>query len=237
MNKISKQIRLLTILQSGRHYTIDDLTKMLGAARRTVFRYLRELKEAEIPCYYDREKHYYTMAPGFFQTPTNLSDKEALGFLLLVKARNQVHLPLEDLALRAALKIESNLATETKWYCASALRIISVIADPRVKMRLSDTIFLQLLEAALERQQVKIRYYLPYAGQKNITTDLSPCHFVFSGHMWYVIGKSSFHKRICTFKVSRIMELVALAEYFTEDKEFDVREYLGKAWKVAPEPA
>jgi proteasome accessory factor B len=165
----------------------------------------------------------------------NLSGQEALSLLLLAfKLRGHIHLPFKNSALLAALKIENNLSNEMRQYCNAALRYISIKAGPQVTVDLLDKQFTQLLEAILEKRIVNIRYYLPYQ-RKSTVTDLNPYHLRHSDRTWYVIGKSIFHKRVCTFKLNQIKELNTLDKCFTEDKEFDINDYLDRAWSMTPE--
>ncbi len=119
-------------------------------------------------------------------------------------------------------------------YCNAALRYISIKASPQVTVDLLDKQFTQLLKAILEKRIVNIRYYLP-CEHKSIVTDLSPYHLRYDDHAWWVIGKSTFHKRVCAFKSNRIKELNMLDILFIEDKEFDINDYLDRAWSMTPE--
>jgi len=56
-----------------------------------------------------------------------------------------------------------------------------------------------------------------------------------SDRAWYVLGKSSLHKGVCTFKLNQITELRILDKCFIKDVKFDVSEYIGRAWSMAPE--
>ena len=228
-------VKILIALQSGQRYTIDDLIKMFSLSRRTVYRDLKDLQEAGVSCHYDQEARCYKVEPEFFLPASNLSAQEALSLLLLVyKARNHINIPFKDSALRAALKIENNLPVKIKRYCNNVLRNISIKANPQVGTDLLDKIFAQLQEAVLKKRIVKIRYYLP---QKNeaIVTNLSPFHLMLNDYCWHVIGKSSLHKGVRTFKLNQIKKLNTLDKCFVEDNNFDVHEYLGQAWSMVPE--
>jgi len=228
-------MQVLIILQSGQHYTIDDLAKMSGVSRRTVFRDLKDLQKAGVPCHYDKKDRCYTIHPEFFLPAPDLSTQEALAlFLLVYKARDHLHFPFKNSALRAALKIESNLPTKIKRYCANALRHISIKTDPPARTHLLDKMFAQLLDTVLKKRIVNIRYYLP-REQSNIVTNLSPFRLTHNDRTWHVIGNSSLHKGVRTFKLNQIKELNVLDKCFIDDKKFDVNEYLGRAWSMIPE--
>lgn len=234
-SRFGRMVQIVAALQSGQNNRVDDLVKMCKLSRRTIFRDLKELKEIGISYHYDAKTGTYSTGPGFFLPPVNLNREEALGLLLLVyKARNCIHLPFKDSVLRAALKIENNLPGEIRQYCNTVLRNISIKAIPQARIDLLDKIFAQLQQAVLKKQVVNIHYYLP-REQKSIVTNLSPYHLMHNDHAWYVLGKSSLHKRVHAFALNQIKELNTLDKCFVEDRKFDVNDYLGRAWSMAPE--
>lgn len=234
-SRISRVIQLMTALQSGQFYTVDDLAKMVGMSRRMVFRDLKELRKVGIPYHFDNKAHSYVIDPEYFLPAPNLSAQEALGLLLLVyKARNHIHFPFKDLALRAALKIENNLSKEIKQYCNVALQNISIKADPQERLDLIEQTFAQLLKAILRKRIVNICYYSPF-DRKNIVTDFRPCHLMYNDHTWYVLGKTSIDKGVLAFKLGQIKELEILDKCFIKDEEFNLSEHLGRAWSMIPE--
>ena len=234
-SRVSRLVQILTTLQSGQRYAVDDLAEMLGLSRRMIFRDLKDLQKAGVPCHYDKKTCHYTIDPEVFLPASDLSAQEALALLLLAyKVGSHIHLPFKDSALRAALKIENNLPGKIKRYCNTALRNISIRTEPQVNIDLFDKLFAQLQDAILRKKVVKISYYLP-CEQKNIIIDLSPYHLMYINYSWYVFGKSSFHKEVRAFKLSRIKQLDILDKCFVEDEKFDVHEYLGRAWSMTPE--
>ena len=83
-SRVSRMIQILMALQSGQLYAADDLAKMLGLSRRMLFRDLKDLQKAGVPCHYDKRTHHYTLDPKFFLPAPGLSTQEALALLLLV---------------------------------------------------------------------------------------------------------------------------------------------------------
>jgi len=234
-SRFTRVLGMLTTLQSGQHCRINNLAEKFGLSRRTLYRDLKELRDIGVPCHYDKKNHCYKMDPDFFLPAPSLSAQEALGLLLLVyKARNHINIPFKNSALIAAIKIESNLPTRVKRYCNSALQNISIKNHPQIRADLLDKIFEKLTKAILNKRVVNIHYYLPHE-QKDMVTNLSPYHLMYNDHAWYVLGKSSLHRRIRTFKLNLIRELSTLDKCFIEDKKFDVHEHIGRAWSMIPE--
>jgi len=234
-SRISRVVQILTTLQSAKGYCAGDLAKIFGTSRRTIFRDLKELQAVGVPYRYDAKTGSYTIDPEFFLPPIDLNLQEALSLLLLVrKARGQIQLPFKNSALLAALKIENNLPVKIKQYCNTALRNISTKVGPQAPMNLLDKTFAQLQKAIARKRKVNIFYHSLFEG-KAIGLELSPYHLLYNQRAWYVLGRSSLHKSIRTFKLNRIRELGILDKCFLDGEDFDLADYLGRAWSMIPE--
>lgn len=67
-DRIERLLKLIQSLQSGRAQAVDDLAKLTGVSRRTIFRDLDLLTRAGIPYTFDRANKRYlterTTIPG-----------------------------------------------------------------------------------------------------------------------------------------------------------------------------
>ena len=234
-NRTGRIIQLLTALQSRRGYAISELTEILGKSRRTVYRDLKELEGAGLPCRFDTRCHCYTLDLQSPLPTLALSKDEAFGLLLLLReASHNIRLPFAYPAQLLSLKIENCLRREVRQFCDASFRFISISPAPKAKMDLLDKIFAQVLEAIQVKRALAIHCYLP-AEQRSVTTDLNPYYLVYSAHTWHTIGESSFHKATHTFELNNITQLSPLDRYFVEDEKFDLREYFGYAWSLLRE--
>jgi len=234
-SRVSRVVRILTTLQTGKPCTVDDLAKMFGMSRRTIFRDLKELQAINVPYHYDTKTGGYTIDPEFFLPPINLNLQEALSLLLLVhKTSDQIQLPFKNSALLATLKIENNLPAKIKQYCHTALRNISTRVGAQAPMNLLDKTFAQLQNAMAKKRKVNIRYHSLFEGEV-INIELCPYHLMYNHRAWYVIGLSSIHKSVRTFKLNRIRELKISDKCFLDDGDFDLADFLNRAWSMIPE--
>jgi len=234
-SRVSRVVQILTAMQSGRRYSADNLTTLLGISRRTVFRDLQELKSIGVPYHYDIKSRTYIIDPEFFLPPLDLNLQEALSLCLLIhKARGHLPLPFANSALLAALKIENNLPPKIKKYCSSALRNVSIQQDKYAPMNALDKTFSQLVEAILKKRKVNLLYHSLFEN-KQIATELSPYHLMYNKRAWYVLGESRLHKSVRTFKLNRIRGLTTLNKCIIDGDKFDLSEYLGRAWAMIPE--
>ncbi|MFH1371138.1 MAG: WYL domain-containing protein [Planctomycetota bacterium] len=246
-SRVSRVIQILTTLQTGRKYSAAELSRMFGVSRRTLFRDLKELQDIGIrpqctplhpgPTSADEQRRY-TLAHEQFLPPVNLNLQEALGLLLLVhKMRGQIQLPFKNAALLAAMKIESNLPPRVRHYCEYALAKISTKASPQAPAPKSpglDNTFSSLQSAIAQRRKVRIRYDSLFDGG-TIDCDLAPYHLFYNQRAWYVVGHSSVHKNIRTFKLNRIQNASMLEDQFEDGDSFDLADYIGRAWSMIPE--
>lgn len=237
-SKLNRLMRILTTLQSGKGCTVDDLSRMLGASRRTIFRDLKVLHDVGVPHRYDTKTGYYTISPEYFLPPADLELREALSLLLLAeKVSEQIQLPFRREALQAALKIENNLPVGIRQRCSSILKNISTRTDIQASIRHSgrfDNIFVQLQEAIANKRIVNVCYRLLFDGSV-VNLKLCPYHLLYNNGTWHVLGRSSLNKKIRTFELNHIDELKMTTESFLIEDDFDVSEYLGRAWSTMPE--
>lgn len=235
VSRINRIVQILTTLQAGHSYSVDNLAKLVGVSRRTVFRDLKELQAIGVPYRFNAKTGGYGIDPEFFLPPIDLNLPEAMSLLMLVhKARNHLPMPFKNSALLAGLKVENNLPAKIRQYCNATLQNISIRPEAYSPMDSLDRVFSQLQEAIRKNRKVSLAYHSLYEG-KDIATTLSPYHLMYNNRAWYVIGESSLHKSIRTFNLNRIRELEVLDRCFLNGKKFDLYEYLGRAWSMIPE--
>ena len=237
-SRISRIIQLLTTMQAGKSYAVEDLSKMFGTSRRTIFRDLKELQAIGVPYRFDSDAGGYVIDPEFFLPPVDLDLKEALSLLLLVhKVRGEIQLPFSRSAMLAALKIENNLPPNIRRYCNIALKNISAVVGAQAPVESSgglDAVFARLQNAITRRRMVNIRYN-SLAERKIIDLELWPYHLFYNQRAWYVLGRSSLHKSTRTFKLNRIKSIQTTDKCFIGGEDFNAQEYFGRAWSMIPE--
>jgi len=233
--RIGRVVKILTTLQSAKGYDVTELAKMFGTSRRTIFRDLKELQAIGVPYHYDSKAGNYSIDPKFFLPPLDLNLQEALSLLLLIhKAGTQIQLPFGNSALLAGLKIENNLPAKIRQYCSTTLKNISASVSPQASMKQFDLTFAQLQKAIAKKRKVSLKYYSLFE-RRLIELELCPYHLLYNRRAWYVLGQSSMHNSIRTFKLSRIKNLETLDKCFVDEGDFDLFDYFGRAWSMIPE--
>jgi len=235
VNRTSRIVQLLTVLQSRHQHTSDDLATALGTSKRTVFRDLKSLQEAGIKYRFNQRSGRYIAESDFILPPLALTAEEAFALLLLAyKGRNHINFPLRKAALMAGLKIENNLHPQIRNYCAGALRHVTLQSYPRSAKDKFDIIFSQLQKAIMNKRTIDIHCYC-LKEHKEIDMKFNPYHLLYCRHTWYLLGNLCSDEQIKALKLSYIKQVRILDRNFIEEPQFNLRDYLGRAWSMLPE--
>lgn len=205
-------------------------------SRRTIFRDLETLREAGVPLQFDAESDRYTIPSTFFLPPTNLTPSEALSIIALAsQLGTDSRLPFYGPARQAALKIESSLPEALREEIQAATRSIHIHSAPVNPLTDKAEFYQQILESISTRRVLRMKYG-SLTEWETISTKLRPYQLLFNGRTWFVIGRSSIHREVRTFNLSRIESLKQLREKYAVPKSFNLDKYLGNAWNMIPGP-
>jgi proteasome accessory factor B len=135
------------------------------------------------------------------------------------------------------LKIENNLPAGIRKYCSNVLQHVWTRTNSQAFIRQStrfDRIFAKLQEAIAKKRKVSLKYRLPLEDQV-INVEFCPYHLLYENGTWHVLGRSNQHKGVHAFEMNHIKELQPTGKCFVDDEDFDVSEYLRRAWSTIPE--
>lgn len=83
MSGIANALTIINLLYNRRRVTIDEFIEVLGVSKRTIYRYLNKISEANIPVYFDRYLDGYTVLNREYKGFLNLHNTD---YILLVIA-------------------------------------------------------------------------------------------------------------------------------------------------------
>lgn len=234
--KIQRLLKLLQLLQGGRPQNVNSMSDACGVSRRTIFRDLETLRAAGVPLAFDSNGQRFHIPETYFLAPTSLSSEEALSVMVLChELGDGTGLPYYSSARRAATKLENSLPEHMKRQLREISSSVEIKLNPVHQPEEAQSAYQSLVDASGHRQNVRIKYRSIFDGDV-IQTKLSPYKLLFSRHSWYVIGRSSIHRAVRTFKVNRIEHIETLDEPFEIPQNFQVDRFLRNAWHMIPEP-
>lgn len=234
-NRVERLLRLIQCLQSGRAATVDELARSAEVSRRTVFRDLDVLARAGLAYDFDRATKRYHACRAALLPPVTLAHAEALAILLATRA--VMHGPLlwdRNAAASAAMKIESMMPTLIRDHCGPLMDRTEFRPAPASDPASVDGAVMTIQSAMVRRVRVRIRYDSQNEGEV-VETTLCPYRLAFIHRAWYVIGYSTRHESVRTFKLSRMIRLTLTNQAFRESDEFSLDSYFGNAWMMIPD--
>jgi predicted DNA-binding transcriptional regulator YafY len=234
IQRITRLLKLLQMLQSGSGRNADGLAADCEVSRRTVFRDLEALKAAGVPIAYDSGVDRYSVPSTYFLPPINFTAAEAMSLLALSSEMGRSdRLPFYEPAQAAALKLADSLPGTLRKELRTLTRAIRIRPTPVNRLAGKRNIYEQLVAARAARRVVRIEYDSLTEGE-HIITKLRPYCLHFYQHSWYAIGRSSLHRGVRTFNLSRVASLKMLPERFSMPAHFSVERYLQNAWAMIP---
>ncbi len=235
VSRVYRLLRMVTMLQGNRSYTVAELAAEMEISRRTVFRDLNLLEMAHIPYYFDAASGGYRINQHFFLPPINLTLSEALAILTMTgNLRGVKKLPLLSHGAKAAMKVESALPPPLRQHVGSVAENLSVHLGPLSRHEGLDAVFDDLTQAIVHRNVCQL-VYISFAERKQIVATVHPLRMMFAGRAWYIIAHSVKHREQRTFKLGRIRKLTVTDRTFEPPKNLDLGRPFGNAWGMIPE--
>ncbi len=235
--RLHRLLQLMQWLQSGRAFNADALADRLQVSRRTVFRDLQTLNEAGVRVLFDEAREGYFL-PSPWKLPIEpLTLPEALSLLLICQeiGRADGGMPFHNAAQSAALKISRALPATLQEFAQEAVRGMTIRLDPVNPLAGSAEHYETLLDAWIQRRQVRLEYESA-SERKRIATLFCPYRLVFSRRSWYAIGRSSIDRAIRMYNIGRIVSVQLLDGTYKIPVRFNLERYLGDAWHLIREP-
>ena len=88
------------------------------------------------------------------------------------------------------------------------------------------------LQRAIVRREALDAVYISFHDTGQIRTRLEPYWLLFSERAWYVIGHSSKHRAVRTFKLGRFKSLATAGTRFRIPAGQTLEKHLGNAWRL-----
>lgn len=235
VSRIYRLLRLVTLLQSSRSYTADQLAEDLQISRRTVFRDLNALEMAHIPYYFDAAEKSYRISRHFFLPPVNLTLGEALSLLILAgELKHGGNVPLLSAGTQAAAKIESVLPEAIRRHVGGVIAHLRLRLGPMARHDQTEPLFERLAAAVAKRNVCRLTYE-SFLERKTLRREVHPLRLVFVQRAWYLLAWSVSERAVRTYKLIRIRHLAVRNATFSPARQKRLKEPFGLAWSMIPE--
>ncbi|MFC3196818.1 helix-turn-helix transcriptional regulator [Parapedobacter deserti] len=204
MNRIDRLFGILTLLQSRRYVTGDQIADKFAISIRTVYRDLKALNEQGIPVAFEPNKGYFVVE-GYFLRPVSFSLEEANALLLVENL-------LSGFADKSIQKHYSNALSKIKAVMRSSQKdkLEYLTNNTRIQLpkdlKRHDYEHLSVLQEAIISKTILDIHYCKMDGEES-SRRIEPVGLIFYALSWHVIGWCHLRKSYRDFRVSRIVRL------------------------------
>jgi len=229
--RVTRIMRLLTLLQSNEQLTVQAIANRLGVSRRTVFRDFNVLEKAGVP--FINTGDGYELDPEYRMAQLKLGVPEAIGLMVLCKIAQAIpHQPMFGAAIEAVTKCLAQLPHETREVYEDLVQNVTYSPSFVNISEDDERHFCQLQYAIDECITCKLSYN-PVGGSEHVCTEIHPLHLHFHKHSWYVLAQSEQHSEVRMFKLTRIIDLEVTNQIF-KPIPFSIESHLDGAWGIIP---
>ncbi len=234
-------IRLYRIFQNIRdlnYPSLDRLTEEISfdfgeVSKRTIKRDIATLKyDLELPIEYSRvKKGYYLTEKCDFPFPA-LSGGEIISLLIATNMLHQFQgTPLEKSIYTLQNKIEMLFSDQISMNPKELEMALSVnISLIKPKTDVSE-VFEKVFNAIREKRRIVIKYHT-LSSDEIRERKVDPYHLYNFQGVWYFCGYCHLRKEIRDFALDRIVELSILNEKFLVKEDFNIKDYLNRAFRI-----
>lgn len=222
MNRVDRLFGILTLLQSKKYVTADQIAEKFQISVRTVYRDIRALGEQGIPVSFEQHKGYFVVQ-GYFLPPVSFSSEEANALLLMESiVRGFADKSIQLHYSNALNKVKAVLRTPQKEQLETLSNNIRMQVPACFEL---DFAYLSTLQDAIvSKRIIEIAY-------KNNREEVSkrraePVGLVFYALNWHLIAWCHQRNDYRDFRVSRILQIKNTDIPFTISEHITMNEYM-----------
>lgn len=229
MNKYERLIYIINLIQTNRNQTANVLARKCGVSKRTIYRDILTLSQANMPIYYDDG---YRLLRSSMTPPISLNEREVAILNLAVNSSPMLSLTsLGQETEKVLAKINSRIINGADGDLPEVIPAIKVESSVSVGQMHSRELF-AIIEDSINRQRISTLTYTDMKG-KNSKRLIHPYHILFRHHAFYLLAYCEQRNDYRLFRLERIRDYEINREKFKPDLNFNLEKYFRYSWGVA----
>lgn len=201
--KFDSLIRILYMLDRGKHVTLASLVDSLEVTERTIYRYIKTLRDAGFPIDFNQGAKKYAFVEGFSLRKPNLTLEESLALSLAKKQLDSLGRGF----LSSLEALENKIMDSHPTLPKHILMKLGSTPDG------SDKYVMPIHRACMDYQRLNIKYKSLY--QREVTErTVDPYYLFYHDNFWNFRGYCHLREEFRSFALDRISSLEVLDEHF-----------------------
>lgn len=217
--RFQRLLSVLTHIQSGPRFNVGQLAQKLGVARRTIFRDIQFLRDIGFDIIFDEQAGGYRVLAGsalpdpFCWTTDDVA-------LLVVAIQFSLARAIPEFS-HAAENVLTKILSACNNVSKSQLSLLlnACVLEDRPCPTLDNDVVLTIFSSIRSQKQIRVSFTKPLEGNWE-QTKVAPYRIVASAAKWLLVGRSSLHRKTCTFDISKIAKVELTEDSFCVPKEF-----------------
>ena len=222
MNRIDRLFGILTLLQSKKYVTAEQIAERFGISVRTVYRDVKALGEQGVPVSFEQHKGYF-IVQGYFLPPVSFSSEEA-NALLLMEAM------VYGFADRSIQTHYSSALTKVKNVLKASQKekLEALTSNIRLQIPACFQLNSDYLAALQHAIATKVMVELAYKNKKEEVSArlVEPIGLVFYALNWHLIAWCHLRHEYRDFRVSRILKIRSTEQPFEKTDHIVLGDYM-----------
>ncbi len=234
--QLARLFRIILILQTKQFPNANELGRRCEVSRRTIYRDIDVLGDAGVIVQFRHDRQGYEITKGFFLPPLNLEPSEAISLLILAQQKALGDgLGLAELAWSGSLKLLESLPAEVRE--RSLVAAEPFLGEVSVSEPCTERVLIHeaIVNSLMQQKQLRL-WYLERATLVEECTKFAPYRAVLNGELWFLVGRSSLHRRIEVIGVPWIRRALLTDEPYALPIRFNLDRFFGMAWGVERSP-
>ena len=213
---------ILTVLQSRKFVTAQQLALKFEISVRTVYRDMKALGEIGVPVGYENLKGYF-IVQGYFLPPVSFTTEEANALVLMdTIARRFADQSIQKHYEMALNKIKAILKGSQKTKLENLSARIKTLEMEESRFNFA---YLTEIQNSLTNKITLRIEYQNYRQEKS-RREVEPVGLIFYDMNWHLIAWCWKSNEYRDFKVPRILKLTLTSKTFQKNNHIDINEYI-----------
>ncbi|AHM60066.1 DeoR family transcriptional regulator [Flammeovirgaceae bacterium 311] len=222
MNRIDRLFGILTLLQSKKYLTAEQIAEKYAISIRTVYRDIKALCEQGIPVSFEPNRGYYVVQ-GYFLPPVSFSTDEANALLLMETL-------VYGFADKSIQTHYSTALTKVKASLRHSQKETLEFLNNNIKLQIPscfvlDFDYLSVLQHAIS---MKVLLEIEYTNKQEESSarQVEPIGLIFYALNWHLIAWCHKRQEYRDFRVSRIRKIKATNLPFRKTDHIALNDYM-----------
>ncbi|WP_224997916.1 YafY family protein [Cesiribacter sp. SM1] len=222
MNRIDRLFGILTLLQSKKYLTAEQISEKFGISIRTVYRDIKAICEQGVPVSFEPHRGYYVVQ-GYFLPPVSFSTEEANALLLMETL-------VYGFADKSIQTHYSNALTKVKAGLRHSQKEDLEFLNNNIRLQVPSCFvlnfdYLSILQQAISGKMLLEIEYVNKQEESSIR-EVEPIGLVFYALNWHLIAWCHKRQEYRDFRVSRIRHVKATGQPFRKSEHMVLNDYM-----------